>query len=245
MNHLKFLFFILISSSCSPVMYSPTTQNVPLLKQKGEVNIEAGLSSTEDADGFNLKAAVAVDSSLAVAASYNTLNGGTKNSNDTWHGQARYFEAAVGKFGSSERGPWVYEAFLGVGYASVKNEKNPNGSLGGPKELVKGKFIKPYIQPSIGIRSKYVDFAVTPRIALVNYIYDQVNVTDEQDAQSSNDFFKDKKSTFVFEPGATLRVGFKGVKLQIQYVYSSFSYDSQLGSYNPEILSIGLNLYPK
>ena len=110
----------LLISSCSPVLYAPSSQNVPFLKEKGEVNIGGGYSETDSGDGISLNFAVAVDSSWAIAGGFNSLWGGEKNSSDIWYTKANYFEAAAGKFGSLTKGPWVYEAYLGLGYASVK-----------------------------------------------------------------------------------------------------------------------------
>ena len=240
MKYLQFLLFILISSSCSAVLYSPTTQNVPLFKEKGEVNIGAGIIYTPGESGFDVKTAVAVDSSLAVAFSYNSFKADSKSSTDTWDSRAKYLEAAIGKFGSAKQGPWVYEAFLGLGYASIKHEKS------GPKEAIQTKFIKPYIQPSFGIRSKIVDFAVTPRIAMVSYLSDRINIADKEQAVSANEFFENKKTSIVFEPGATLRLGVRNFKLQFQYVYTSFSYNSTSSlTYYDHIVSVGINFYPK
>jgi hypothetical protein len=245
MKYLQFLLFVLISSSCSAVLYSPTTQNVPLFKEKGEVNIGAGIIGTPDENGFDIKTAVAVDSSLAVAFSYNSFKGGSKSSTDRWDSRAKYLEAAIGKFGSAKQGPWVYEAFLGLGYASIKHEKSSQ-SLRGPKDEIRTKFIKPYIQPSFGIRSKFIDFAVTPRIAMVSYLSDRVNIADKEQAASANEFFDNKKTSIVFEPGATLRLGVRNFKLQFQYVYTSFSYNSSSSlTYYDHIVSVGINFYPK
>ena len=232
------LVYVVVFSSCSPVLYTPSTQNVPFLKEKGEVNIGGGLISTEDADGFSLNFAVAVDSNWAVAGAFNKLVGGDENSTDYWDSRGSYFEGAVGKFGSSAKGPWVYEGFLGLGYASVKNEKESN--------LVNAQFLKPYFQPSFGLRSKCWDIALTPRLAVVHYISDQIEIINPEYGSFANDFFDSKKTSLVFEPGVTVKLGVKNFKLQLQYVYSTFSYDSQ-GShpYNDEVLSLGLNFYPK
>jgi hypothetical protein len=227
---LTILMFAVAFSSCSPVLYTPSTQNVPFLKEKGEVNIGGGVISTEDADGFSLNFAVAVDSNWAVAAAFNKLSGGDENSSDYWDSRGSYFEDAVGKFGSSAKGPWVYEGFLGLGYASIKNEKESN--------LVNTQFLKPYFQPSFGIRSKFVDIALTPRLAVVHYISEQVKIINSDNASFANDFFDSKKTTFVFEPGVTLKLGVKNFKLQLQGLLISYLCHVY-GLCSGEIASIG------
>ncbi len=57
----------ILLSSCSPLVYAPNSQNVPLLKQKGEVIINTGFIGTESTNGFGIKAAAAVDSGFSLA----------------------------------------------------------------------------------------------------------------------------------------------------------------------------------
>ena len=231
--------FSILVSSCSPVFYAPSTQNVPLLKEKGEVNIGGGYSNTDRGEGISLNFAVAVDSSWAVAGSFNSLGGGEKNATDSWRTTGNYFEAAAGKFNSSPTGPWVYEAFLGLGYGAINNEIN--------NDFVDAKFLKPYLQPTFGLRTKHIDFVITPRLSVVNYISEDIRINEPVDERRVLDFFDEKGTTFVFEPGATLRLGIRNVKIQLQYVYSSFSYDSRDEDepFDSEMLTVGLNFYPK
>ena len=235
----QIIAFSILVSSCSPVLYAPTTQNVPLLKEKGEVNIGGGYSNTDSGEGISLNFAVAIDSSWAVAGGFNSLGGGEKNSADSWRTTGNYFEAAAGKFGSSSLGPWVYEAFLGLGYGAINNEIN--------NDYVDAKFLKPYLQPTFGLRTKHVDLVVTPRLAVVNYISESIRIDQPQNEGEVINFFDEKGTSFVFEPGATLRLGIRNVKLQLQYVYSSFSYDSGDGDepFDSEMFTLGLNFYPK
>jgi hypothetical protein len=234
--YFSLFYLLLLFASCSPVLYAPSSQNVPLLKQKGEVNFGGGYIGTEGADGLSLNFATAVDSSWAIAAAFNALSGGARSLN-SWEGKGRYLEAAVGKFNTIADGPFLYEAFLGLGYGTARNKK--------PNNDVNGKFIKPYLQTSIGVRSKIVDLAFTPRIAVVNYVSNEVYVPDfPQEAIAASNYFDDKGSSFVLEPGITLRLGWNNVKFQAQYVYSTFNYkESDLWQYDKNILSFGLNFY--
>jgi len=54
----------ILMASCSPVLYTPVGQNVPLFKEKGEATIEAGYCSSNNdaaifgdapANGFNVQ----------------------------------------------------------------------------------------------------------------------------------------------------------------------------------------------
>src|SRR5689334_19848531 len=60
---------ICLISSCAPVVYAPVGQNVPLLKNKGDITFNASAASTEDAGGVGLQFASALDSSFALISS--------------------------------------------------------------------------------------------------------------------------------------------------------------------------------
>jgi hypothetical protein len=234
MKTLNLIPALLCLASCSPVLYSPTTQNVPLLKEKGEVNIGGGLAFNDYTEGLSLNLAVAVDSGWAVAGTFNSMS---EDSDSDWESRGKYIEGAVGRFGTVDHSPFVYEAFLGMGYGTLSNESGNN--------RINGNFIKPYLQPSFGIRSKIVHLVFTPRFAVVNYVSNRVAVYDNpQQEISARNFFEDKGTSFVFEPGVTLRLGLENVKLELQYVYSTFSYqsDGMFDLYN-NIWNLGLNFY--
>jgi len=219
--------------SCNPGLYSTVGQNVPLLKQKGEVSISGGrveAQSTGDViRGFNVQAAVAIDSGLAVMASAYAM----KASGD-WSGRGTFMEVGIGKFASGKvSGKVVREIFVGAGLGSVKNWRD--------REYVDARFLKPFIQPSIGFTSRYFDAAITTRLAMVSYL-SHGQVLDSENSRLVADFFNDKKNTLVFEPGITLRAGFKNVKVQLQSSYSTFSYEAD--NFDPVYdWCYGLNVY--
>jgi hypothetical protein len=147
-----------------------------------------------------------------------------------------YFEAGVGKYGYSAENKWSYELIGGVGYGTLKNK------LG--NETVNANYIKPFFQPSFGVSGGIVEFALTPRIGLVSYVSHSNSISDSFDRSRVETFFDEKSSSLVFEPGATLRIGYRNVKVQAQYVYSTFNYedDDGMDPVNPEFISIGLHI---
>jgi len=226
-------------SSCSPVLYSTTGQNVPLFRKKEEVAINAGYFGIEDKDlssyydsegGFNAQFAAAVDSSVAIISSLYTLKAG---SDSEWKIKGSYFEAGVGLFKHGEVSKLTGELFAGIGFGSMKNSYDFKN--------IDANYLKFFIQPSGGFSSKVLDMAFTPRIGLVTYTKYNNNVEEPL----VDDFFSEKKTTFVFEPGITIRMGYKNVKLQYQFNYSTFHYkgtdefdpvSNMVGSFNLFIL---------
>lgn len=208
-------------SSCSPVLYSNVGQNVPLFHKKGEGALSIGFmmvsgdgyaanpfNIVEDNPGLSMQFALAVDSSVAIFSSLNSLK-----ANSDWNVKGSYFEAGGGLFKHNSKTHLIGELFAGIGYGVIKNSSDVD------TEVINAKFIKYFIQPSGGFSTKAFDMAFTPRIGVVDYIYHS-----ETDSPLINEFFKEKKTSLVFEPGVTMRFGYKNIKIQYQMNYSTFSY---------------------
>ncbi|HLT71659.1 MAG TPA: hypothetical protein VKZ75_03375 [Cyclobacteriaceae bacterium] len=219
-------------TSCSPVLHTAVGHNVPLLREKGEARFGGGYAETDVASGASLQIATAIDSSLAICALFHSLS--SSNSSDEWSGSGTYIDVMMGKFGNFSNGRFVWEVFAGLGYCAMKNEY-----VG---DYVNAKYVKPYVQPSIGIVGKIAEFALTPRIGLVNYTSQSYNLSDIQLRNAVDEFFDEKGTTFVFEPGVTLRVGYKSVKIQAQYSYTTFSFNNaEWDPVEADFLSIGID----
>ncbi|MFN3839098.1 MAG: hypothetical protein ACK4RF_00190 [Cyclobacteriaceae bacterium] len=201
-------------ASCSPVFYSNVGQNVPLFRKKGEVFLAGGTSKTYNKDdvnvidGLNLMAAAAIDSNKAVLFSFYSLK---DDDLYDWNGKGNYIELGYGLFERGKTSKLNGEVFVGLGYGTINN-------TGLDGTYINLRFLKPFIQPSGGFSTGVLDFAFTPRIGLVQYISNNSSI------ELSNDFYSKKKSTFVFEPGVTIRLGYRYLKLQYQFSYSTFNY---------------------
>jgi len=228
-------------SACGPILYSTTGQNVPLFHKKGEVAFSAGQGMAsgddlsylveEEANGFAGQFAAAVGNSTAVMASFYSLKGSEDDVD--WKGKGNYFEIGAGKFKHNEGKNFVGEVFIGVGFGSQKNSYEG--------EFIDVKYIKPFLQPSWGLSSKYIDIAITPRIAFVSYTNQSSSINDPGLEQSFKEFYSEKKNTFVFEPGITIRGGYQQVKLQFQWNHTTFKFEQD--DYNPvfdDYFSVGL-----
>lgn len=214
--------FVVCVSSCSPALYSTVGQNVPLFKNKGEVAFSGGKSNSTNVydltRGFHAQLAMAVDSNLAVISSLYRLKSVDDETVEAWKGRGSYFEVGIGKFKPSKSGKVTSEIFVGAGLGSLKNTFE--------RQYVNARYLKPFIQPSFGFTSKHFDAGFTLRVALVSYLSHSYELEGEGNHYIST-FFSTKKRVLVFEPGITLRGGFKHVKLQIQSNYSTFSYENE------------------
>jgi len=222
---LTFVIVAAFAASCSPVLYSTVGQNVPLFHEKGEVALSGSRGSTDHATGFSGNLAVAVTDKIAIISSLHSLSAGGNA------GSGTYFEFGGGRFWHNPKATVVAELFGGVGFGTINN--SPSGGT------VKLSYVKPFIQPSIGISGKVCDLAFTPRLAWISYT--SKSGFTGADAQSIIDkFYDEKKNTIAFEPGVTFRIGYKNVKLQAQYNYTTFTYNASQSAVDNEFVSIGL-----
>ncbi len=237
----ELFIFILIAialclTSCSPVLYTTVGQNVPLFHKKGEVAASVAHAGTNYADGTSFQVAAAIDSNTLLMSSFYSLN------NVAGSGSGRYFELGAGKFKYNPVTKLCGELILGVGFGSINNSFRTDPYYN-TYTNVNANYFKPFIQPSFGFSTKIIDIALTPRVGLVTYTSKSDNVTDPQLRSALDDYYSAKKSTLVFEPGITVRAGFKNVKLQVQYNHTSFNYTSaNLDPVDKDFVSVGLHI---
>ncbi|HSF53148.1 MAG TPA: hypothetical protein VLA71_05325 [Algoriphagus sp.] len=228
-----------IMYSCGPVLYSNVGQNVPLFQEKGEFTGQLSYSNSDGAwvaDGVGLQGAYAISDKVGVISSFYSLKG-VENEDDEWEGKGSYFEIGGGIFHGNPDKKFSVEGYAGFGTGSIKNSSKVD--FGTSLNL---KYLKPFIQPSIGFTTKYFDMALTPRISYLS-------VTSGDDKQfildgepiNSGEFIDEIDQKVMFEPGILIRGGFPQAKLEIQYNFSTLKEPSE--NYyllNNEFISIGL-----
>lgn len=237
------LLLVICSSSCVHYYYAPNSNNVPLLKEKGEGRIQASYTSTatqdneNTANGFELQSAYATGNCFALQ--FNLMH--VSETEDEGSGSGTYAEAAAGYFKAiGPRRHLVFEAYGGLGYGGVKNEFSDNG-------VAKTSIFKFFAQPSFGYTSKYFDAAVSSKFSLVNLGYGSATISKDNDPYDYDyvESLKGGKSYFLWEPGLMLRGGFPNVKLSLQVTYSIFDLDKYPFSEGTAALGIVFNLNPK
>lgn len=224
------LVVLLFLNSCTTTMYTTNAVNVPLLKEKGEVKINA----TQN----DLQAAVAVSDDIGIIA-----NGFYKNyegANNYKH-NGGLVEVGVGYLLNSEAN-LVMETYVGGGLGIVEKRQqfvnNDNSTYMANFSVNANKM---FLQTNLGYRSKYFDVALTPKFSFVKY--SNFNSTNYSDNQLSEDYLENKRienPLFVFaEPAITIRGGYKFVKLQAQYGVT-LNLGGQSIRRTPDFGSIGL-----
>ena len=213
---------MLSTTSCIHYYYAPSSNNVPLFKEKNEMRIQAQHSTVgvgadlEDAiDGFEIQTAYAVGNHTAVQVNF--LHA-ARNEEDYGSGDGNYIEAAAGYFKPSVNKHWIFETYAGLGTGSV------NSTYGGDysSQTAKTSVTKFFAQPSFGYSSDYFAMAFSSKFSLVNFGVSSSSLSKDNsptDYEYIESFRKDK-SYFWWEPGIMIRAGFKEVQAITQITYS-------------------------
>lgn len=199
---------LLFLGSCSTQMYVSNAVNAPLLKEKGEVQ----LNVTQN----DLQAAVAVGRNVAVMA--NGYYAGYRGNDDYDH-NGLLGEAAVGYFTTLEN-DFIFEGFAGAGAGRLhKQQTFINQADQRYTASFKANAAKFFIQPDFGIKTKFFDAIVSTRFSAVKYTsFSQQNYPTDELRKDYLDNGRLTNPMFVFaEPALTARVGYKYLKLQLQY----------------------------
>lgn len=205
------LVLIILMTGCNPKFYSPNTQNVPLISEKGETNLtlsgNANQVEFQGAYGVTDAFALQVNGGLFIPSDLDNGNGGS----------GKFFEVGGGYY-RPVADNFVFETYGLVGFGSVENHfpnSDGNSNLGGD---VSANILRIGVQPNFGYKSKYFSAAVSTR--LVNLMYNNIDGDLIFDGENQMDYLESNKSNFLFEPALTLRGGFEKLKLQVQFGYS-------------------------
>ncbi len=219
-------------SSCSPKYYTPNTQNVPLISNKGEKQ----LTLSGNFNQVEFQGAYGIANSIAVKANGGLYTPADLNNGDG--GSGKFIEFGGGYFKPISVN-WIFEAYGIFGFGTVENHL-PSTMNNYPmtKGDISANIFRVGVQPNFGYKSKYFSAAVSSRIVNLSYsnikgdlIYHDVN-------QPS--YLNDNSSNFLVEPAITLRGGFEKIKLQLQYGYSLNLSNSNFRQDN-SFMTIGLN----
>ncbi len=213
-------------SSCSPFYYLSNNSNIPLLKEKEELQVSGFVGSAADYGFMGLNSAYALtrntglmfNTSVFVADEIipednaSPINVDYMNYNPT--NRSLMGELGYGyflPFGADSS--FVFETYVGYGLYSNNRALDETRSV---SYLIH----RPFIQPSIGFRHKNFEAAFGIRFVKMSYFNRNPSDAFASDEVAMSDFAL-WNGAINIEPNFTIRVGGPTVKFQMQWVRSS------------------------
>jgi hypothetical protein len=225
------LVILLLCGSCSyPHLYhSPNMMSVPMFSQAGEVSLLPAASFGSINTCFEMQAALALPAHIGIGVNY--MTGGKNNSGDSYEDLSKYnYFEGFGGFYTSFRNIGIFEIYAGYGsgnenHTFAYNEWDWGGGGWVQDGTAEMKFSAFFIQPDIGIRTKYIEGAFSIRLSRIEF----------QDIKFQNTVYRfdelthlnNNRTSFLLEPGFTFRGGHDPVKFQIQFLLSPLLTDPQ------------------
>lgn len=219
-------------ASCSPKYYVPTTQNVPIIRAKGQTNLTAAGNSNQ----AEFQGAYGISKSLALQA-----NGGflfPQDENNGNGGSGNFLELGVGYYKNLSP-DILFDVYGLLGYGRMENHFPTTVSeYPGTTGKISANLLRYGIQPSLSYHSKYFSFTGSARVMNINYVGIDGNFIFESEDQVA--YLQNNKSSFILEPALTLRGGLEKVKLQVQLLGSANLTNSKFRQ-EKSLLTVGLN----
>lgn len=216
-------------TSCNKHIYVPNQVNAPLLKERYE--FKGSITPT------NLQGAFAITDNIAIMANGQYLYGfnyldpanETNTDNDLLvsnRTRGGLVEGAVGYFKPfGARKKMVFDVYAGYGsggFKTLTREYNSNDGTNANDYMIRNRFSKVFVQPSIGFVNPIVETIFTSRFSMVNFYNSQLGIKAfEGDAAGKADFMRiNNKPIAFYEPAFTVRVGYRYVKFQSQLQFA-------------------------
>ncbi len=220
----KFLFILLIATSCSPV-YVPNLRTAPVFTQAGEVQLSGSVGRS-----FEAQAGVAVTNHIGLTGAFSYVNNTTVDDDDDDYLYHKFFEGGIGYFENSGR--FCYEVYAGYGRGEGKSYDNNNVFR---EALATGKYQRFYIQPAIGMnKHRIFNWAAMLRFSFVDFTSFNNGITVVTDRQDP---------VLFIEPGFMGRVNFGNSNMFMTFQGGiSFPQRETYFDHEPVTLGVGLGL---
>ena len=198
----------MLSSACTPIYYSPNTQNVPLLRGKGDHIVSITGNDTRG----ELQAAYAIAKQVALGVTGGRYRQADNASRDG--GSGSFGELAIGFFHNVSEHV-VFETYGLVGAGSVENHFASSVAANpGTDGKIAIDLTRVGVQPALGYRGRRFEAAVSTRIASLNYSNPQGSLVFDRTAQVG--YVNSNKQLWLVEPALTIRGGASFLRVQLQ-----------------------------
>lgn len=156
------IIFIMLFISCAAPLYIPNGINVPLIKEKGDVNLRFGHSFS----GYDFQSSYAVSDQIGLMLNATYCPLGYADS----HRKHKFIEGGIGrstKLGKHE----MMELYTGFGIGTATAAENEPLFSGTETTITNGRYIRLFAQCGIGGRSKLLDLGLYCRAIYYNFYY--------------------------------------------------------------------------
>lgn len=195
---------------CSPYYYAPNKSNVPNLRERNDMRVDAGFGGGWVMRGADLQTAYALGSHIGIMA-----NGAVTNSRYTyrWHDgeeektQSWYAEGGLGYFTRLEDNDnWCFEIYGGAGKGEYKIMYSDEGRA----RLNMKKY---FVQPSLTFTHprRGIELSIGSRFSGVDYQLGSVSTSNNYDFQTVYHIV-DRPLLFYWEPSFRFSAGSKAIK---------------------------------
>ncbi len=202
-----------IFSGCVSSYYMPNAQNVPLHSEKDQASFNASLGTSFEVASLDVQGSYAFEDNFALMVNGQFASSGDQNIEGENSGKGNIVELGLGFYEPLSK-KFIFETYVGGGGGSAINRyDNSARSRVGIRKI--------FIQPQIGFKTKNFDFAFTNRLNWISYNNADVIGMLPGDETAAFNYILNSRSTFVVEPGFTMRIGSDPIKLQVQLVISN------------------------
>lgn len=212
-------------SACSRQIhvYVPNQVNAPLLKEKNEFKGNVSLTNWQAAYSVSDNIAIMANGQYVWRGFWANDENGEEDIIDKYT-RGGLIEGGVGYFkalGTSKKA--VFEVYAGYGNGAFKtmDESFTRDSVRFDHQL-RTRFHKFFVQPSFGLSHKVVEAAVSTRFSVLNFYNPTLGPKAFQDNpdERANFLKMDGRTVPFMEPAFTIRVGYRYVKWQAQFMFS-------------------------
>lgn len=221
MKNTTILLVCLSLSGCYPIYYAPNTQNIPVMKEKGQTNLSIGINGTYSTNGFELQGAYGLTDNIALQANADWVNSADDMEYNS-SGRGNIIEFGGGYYKKISKS-FVFETYGLIAFGKTQYEQTSEGT--GEYGYVKTHFTRFGAQPSISFSSKYFNASLSTRLS--NVIYNNISgnylFNDYENSGyyiTAAEYIQANNSQWFAEPAITLQGGFENIKLQLQYTLS-------------------------
>lgn len=235
--HFLLIIIFIPSIGCVHYYYAPNAQNVPLLKEKKDTRIITAVSAGDEFSGFEAQFATAIKKNMGLMTNFITASGSYSYDSgsapvNSESGRGFLFEIGAGYYKQLVNHN-VFEIYIGGGLGSVSNDYSQGSS--------KVNFTRLFIQPNLGFTKKWLEFALSIRLAGLNYYYIDYSSLEPYDIDDLK-YIENNSFSLLLEPAITIRVGWKHTKIQLQFVHSKNANNEGL-SQEVRNFNLGLHFY--